>query len=482
MKEFELFFKNMPSTNKAAFVIIQHLSTNHKSILADILSRYSNMETHQIEDGMKVEPGKVYIIPPNNLVFLENDKLILKKRYDKPIVNQPIDVFFNSLKENNARRSIAVILSGTGSDGSVGIKAVKQAGGLTLVQQPDTADYDGMPIIAIRTGLIDYVIAVSDMPEVILEYIKNDFKQAKLISDDENTEKEINQIFEIIKNHTGHDFSNYKRNTIIRIIERRLTANIMGNLSSYIDFLKKEEPEIKLLTKDLLISVTSSFRDTDTFTYIERSVIPEIFTDKQGCTVRVWVPACATGEEAYTWALMLKNYIDENDLENEIQVFASDIDTEALDKAREGLYSENIVSDVPVKILERYFIKESRGFRIKKAIRETVIFAEQNLVQDPPYSRLDIISCRNLLIYLDNYLQYKAISIFHYALNSNGCLVLGNSESLGNSARFYKVVDRKNKIFRKIDSSEMVAKVWNMKGRTVNWMIKRLLRNLFQKL
>ena len=462
LKEFEQFFKNMPSTKELAFVIIQHLSPNYKSILADIVNRYTAMDVCQIEHKMKVQPGKVYIIPPNHLVLLDKDKLMLKELEKKHGINLPIDVFFRSMKDAIGEKSVAVILSGTGSDGTQGIKEVKEAGGLTLVQQPDTAEYDGMPSSAMRTGLIDFVIPVEEMPKVILNYIENEFQENRIITDDKKSERLINEIYEIIKGQTGHDFTHYKRNTIYRRIERRLTVKKLNKLQDYIKLLEDDGAEVGILYKELLISVTSFFRDKETFAYIKKNIVAKVISGTENNNLRVWVPACATGEEAYTWAILFKNYIDDNKLNIDLQVFASDIDTDAIEKAREGFYTSNIVADVSKDIIDRYFQQENNGFRIKKSIRETVIFAEQNLLQDPPYSRLDLISCRNLLIYLDSFLQQKAISIFHYALKSTGYLVLGNSESLGNSAQFYEVIDRKYKIFRKINNIETSANIWSM--------------------
>jgi len=462
LKEFELFFKNMPSTKELAFVIIQHLSPNHKSILADIVNRYTEMDVCQIKNNMAIQPGKVYIIPPNNLVLLDKEKLILKKPKNQQRVNLPIDFFFRSLKDNKAERAVALVLSGTGSDGSLGIKEVKEAGGLTIVQQPDTADYNGMPRSAIETGLIDFIIPVEEMPQVILSYVENGFQENKIIKRDNTSESLINQIFKIITQQTGHDFTNYKRNSVYRRIERRLTVKKTDNLKDYLQILKKDSSEVGILYKELLISVTSFFRDKEIFDFIEKKIVPQVVSNAEGNNIRIWVPACATGEEAYSWVILFKKYIDDHKLNNELQVFASDVDTDAIEKAREGFYTGNIAADVNNALLERYFLSEQNGYRVKKAIREMVVFAEQNIVQDPPYSRLNLVSCRNLMIYLNNHLQQKALSIFHYALKNSGYLVLGNSESLGNTAPWYEVVDRKNKVFRKNNTVEMSARVWNM--------------------
>ena len=259
LKEFENFFKNMPSTKELAFVIIQHLAPDYKSILADIVNRYTEMDVCQIEDKMKIQAGKVYIIPPNHHVLLEDDKLMLKEMDKKHGINLPIDVFFRSMKDNIAEKSVAVILSGTGSDGTLGIKEVKEAGGLTIVQQPDTADYDGLPTNAIRTGVIDYVIPVNEMPNAILNYIENEFRKKEIIPDDEKSETIINQVFDIIKKQTGQDFTNYKRKTIYRRIQRRLTVKELDKLKDYLELLKEDSAEVAILYKELLISVTNFF-------------------------------------------------------------------------------------------------------------------------------------------------------------------------------------------------------------------------------
>jgi len=462
LKEFEQFFKNMPCSKELAFVIVQHLSPNYKSTLADIVNRYTEMDVCQIEDNIEIQAGKVYIIPPNKQLRLDKNRLMLHEMEKQHGLNLPIDVFFRSLKENLGKRAIAVILSGTGSDGASGIKEIKESGGLTIIQQPETADYDDMPRNAIHTGLIDYVIQVKDMPNVILAYIENNFQDVKFITDNKKSESLINKLFEKILTQTGHDFSNYKRNSIYRRIERRITVNKFNDLKEYVDFIINNKEETAILYKVLLISVTSFFRDKEVFEYIQEKLIPEIVANAEDKNLRIWIPACATGEEAYSWAIIFKNYITDHKLNINLQIFASDIDTDAIDKAREGYYNNNIIADVPAEIIKRNFQKENNGFRIDKSIRESVIFAEQNLIQDPPYSRLDLISCRNLLIYLDNYLQNKAISIFNYALKPSGCLVLGYSESLGSSAQFYDVIDRKYKLYRKVNDIEMSAKLWKV--------------------
>jgi len=469
LKEFERFFKQMPAGKEIAIVLIQHLAPDHKSILAEIVKRYTEMEVFQVENKIKVEAGKVYIIPPNNLLTISKGKLLLTPMQKDHGRYLPIDIFFRSLKESLGEKAIAVILSGTGSDGMLGIREVKEAGGLTIVQQPETAEYDGMPTSAIKTGLIDFILPVEEMPDLILSYIENDFIGPKIIKlEDAKTVSYLDQIFNLIQQQIGHDFTYYKRNTILRRIERRLSVHKLDNLKDYIELLKANPNEIGILYKELLISVTSFFRDIETFKFIEKNIIEKIVSQAENQTIRIWVPACATGEEAYSWTILFKSYLDDNNLNLELQIFASDIDVDAVEKAREGLYQENIETSIPPKFLDRYFTKEKDGYRVKKSIRESIIFADQNFLQDPPYSRLDMVSCRNVLIYLDNNLQQKAISIFHYALKTNGTLVLGNSESLGKATQYFKVVESKLKIFTKNDNINVKNHTWKMKHQRQN--------------
>ena len=463
LKEIEIFFKNMPKSKEVAFVIIQHLSPHHKSILAEIVTHYTDMDVSQIKRKTKVRAGKVYIIPPNKLLSLEDGKLILSPFPREKSINLPIDVFFRSMKKHQREKSVAVILSGTGSDGTLGIQDVKEGGGLCIVQDPSTADYDGMPLNAMKTGLIDYVVPVEKMPSLILEYIQNNYLNDPILkNNDARYEKLIQKIFKIIKAQTGNDFSQYKRNTIIRRIERRLTINKCKTLSNYVDLLESNNSEIITLSKEFLISVTSFFRDKEVFEKLKNEVIPSIVKNSNQETLRIWVPACATGEEAFSLAILVKDYLDKQKLNIDLQVFASDVDNEAIERARECYYPKNIATDIDDKLLSQYFVKEGDGFKVKKSLRESVIFAEQNLLQDPPYSKIDLISCRNLLIYLDTDIQAKAISIFNYALIENGVLVLGNSESLGNFKEYFNIIDRKLKIYKKATTIDLRGKVWTL--------------------
>jgi two-component system CheB/CheR fusion protein len=462
LKEIESFFKNMPNAKEVAFVLIQHLSPDYKSMLAEIVTHYTEMNVTQITDNLKVEAGNLYIIPPNKLVTIAKNRLKLSEIPEDKIHNLPIDVFFKSLRESLAEKAVAVILSGSGSDGTLGIKEVKEKGGLIVVQDPSTADYDGMPNSAIKTGIVDFVLPVEQMPKVILDYVENEFKERNIIfPDGKQYESLLKQILTIVQSSTGHDFAQYKRNTLSRRIQRRLTVNGFNNLKSYLDYLKENPDEVSSLFKEMLISVTTFFREPDAYTYYIQNVLPKVLKNHKNNSFRLWVPACATGEEAYTWAILLHEYFSRNNINLKLQIFASDIDIWAIDKARLGIYPDSIASVVPKNLLNQYFLKEPSGYLIKKSIRESVIFADHNIIQHPPYSKLDLISCRNLLIYLDVNAQEKLFNIFHYALNNDGHLVLGGSESLGSAKKYYNTVSRSNKIFSKQTGVQLSKFSWN---------------------
>ena len=462
LKEIESFFKNMPNAKEVAFVLIQHLSPDYKSMLAEIVTRYTEMNVTQITDNLKVKGGNLYIIPPNKLVTIDKNRLKLSEIPEDKIGNLPIDVFLKSLRKSHAEKAVAVILSGSGTDGTLGIKEIKEKGGLIVVQDPSTADYDGMPNSAINTGIVDFALPVEQMPKVILDYIENEFKEANIVfPDGKQYEILLKQILTIVQSSTGHDFTNYKRNTLSRRIQRRLTVNSLNNLKSYLDYLKENSEEVSSLFKELLISVTDFFREPDAYTYFINKILPKVLKNHNKENFRVWVPACATGEEAYTWSILLQEYFNRNNINLKLQIFASDIDIQAIDKARLGVYPDSIISVVPKHLLNQYFLKQPSGYKIKKSIRETVIFADHNIIQQPPYSKLDLISCRNLLIYLDVNAQEKLFNIFYYALKKDGHLVLGGSESLGSAQKYYNIVSRSNKIFSKKVGVQLSRFSWN---------------------
>lgn len=450
IKAYQGLFEGMPANLNAAFVIVQHLDPHHKSILSDIIGRYTDMEVRQISNGMEVKPGHVYIIPPNRQLSLQDNQLILHPQDQLPGSRMQIDHFLNSLKDELKDQTIAIILSGTGSDGSAGVRAVKEEDALVIAQSPKEAQYDGMPQSAIKTGVVDYVASVSEIPEIIENYIGSAFtntEENRLSF--EGSKGNFTKILKLIQKRSGHDFSSYKKATIVRRIERRIALNKLSDLDEYLEFLQGNPEEQDALYRSFLIRVTNFFRDEEAFETLKKEVVPELLNENKK-EVRVWVPACATGEEAYSIAMLFAERIEQEGLKDtEVQIFASDIDQESISIARKGSYSESLVSAVPQELRSAYFSRESGAYKVKRWVRDMVIFAEQNINQDPPYSRLDLISCRNLLIYLDSDLQQKIFPSFYKSLRKDGYLFLGTSETLGKCSVFFDVVSRKDKIFRK---------------------------------
>ncbi|MBF0216824.1 MAG: PAS domain-containing protein [Candidatus Omnitrophica bacterium] len=455
---FKAFFSGMPADTDTgmAFVIVQHLAPEHKSILSELVGRYTRMKVEDVRNGMAVEPDRVYIIPPNHNMSLSNGKLMLEEPDIPRGQRLPIDHFFRSVSGEKGERAIAVILSGTGMDGTLGARAVKGEGGLVIAQDPGTCEYDGMPKSVIDTGLVDYVLAPEKMPARLVSYMKRSFDKTGLPGPclSETCENELKKIFILLETRTGHDFSQYKYNTVIRRIERRMAIQQIGSLAEYRKYLKVTEAEADGLFRDLLIGVTNFFRDREVFKTLEGTVIPRLFEAKpHGSSIRVWVPGCSTGEEAYSIAILLHERHEALKRNFKIQVFATDIDGLAIDQARSGKYLAAIAADVTPERLARFFIREQDGsYRVNKNIRDMLVFSEQDVIKDPPFSKLDMISCRNLLIYLNGDLQKKLMPLFNYALNPRGILFLGTAETVGESHDLFTALDRKAKIYERKES------------------------------
>jgi two-component system CheB/CheR fusion protein len=446
------FFSIMPPDSNMAFVVIQHLSPKHKSIMASIVNKHTRMTVEQIEDGTKLEPNQVYLNPPGKNVAIFNSRLHLLEPLKTNSINMPVDFFFRSLSQDRGEKAIGIILSGTASDGTLGIKEIKGGGGLVMVQQPDTAKYDGMPKSAIETGLVDFILPVEKMPETLIHYVKHPFLESldKIKLAEPSTKNHIQKIFALIRNGTGHDFSHYKANTIARRVERRLAVHQITSLSDYVLYLQNNPAEINVLFKNLVIGVTSFFRDTEAYDLLEQKVLPELLSEKKpDMTIRLWVAGCSTGEEAYSLGMILFEAMDKVKKHFNVQIFATDIDMDALDTARKGIYPESIGTDVSGERLNRFFIKEQGVLKVKKELRDMVIFSIQNIIKDPPFSRLDLVSCRNLMIYMDSVLQKKIIPLFHYTLNPGGILFLGTSESIGEYTDLFQPINSKWKIFER---------------------------------
>jgi two-component system CheB/CheR fusion protein len=451
----EAFFAAMPTDKEIgmAFVVVQHLDPDHKSILMDLVKRYTKMQVYKIEDGMKVQPNCTYIIPPNRDMAFINGKLHLLEPSAPRGLRLPIDYFFRSLAQDQHERAICIVLSGTGTDGTMGLKAIKDEGGMAMAQAPESAAYDGMPRSAIATGRADFILPPDKMPEQLISYVQNAFRHrlkpiiSLAVEDDDILQK----VFILLRAQTGHDFSLYKQNTIHRRIERRMAVAQIDRLEDYVLYLRQMPREVEILFHELLIGVTNFFRDPPAFESLQEHVIRRLFAGPPGGSVRVWVPGCSTGEEAYSLAILIREYMDELKQNFQVQIFATDIDTDAIEKARAGVYPNSITADISPERLARFFTQDLNGgsYHISKSIRDLVVFAEQDALKDPPFSRLDLISCRNLLIYLGGEAQKKILPLFHYALNQDRYLFLGNSETIGELMDLFAGVDRRWKIYQR---------------------------------
>ncbi|MBK5969962.1 MULTISPECIES: chemotaxis protein CheB [Thiorhodovibrio] len=454
---FEAFFSAIPpdTATGMAFVLVQHLAPDHKSILTDLVKRYTCMQVQEVTDGMVVAPDCAYIIPPKLDMALFNGKLHLLEPSTPRGQRLPIDFFFRSLADDQHERAICVVLSGTGSDGTLGARAIKGAGGLVVAQSPDTAAYDGMPRSIIANSLADLVLSPAEMPERLMTYLGQAFAQPADVKDPLiKAEDSLTKICLLLRDATRHDFSQYKRSTLVRRIERRMALQQIERQSDYVRHLQREPGEILALFHDLLIGVTNFFRDPEAFAVLETEVIPKLFARKaQHSTVRIWVCGCSSGEEAYSIAILAYEHMEAMNLKHELQIFATDVDVRAIAQARAGSFPTNIAVDISPERLERFFTldPENQVYRIQKVIRDLLVFSEQDLIRDPPFSRIDLISCRNLLIYLDGNLQRRIIPLFHYALSPNGVLFLGSSETIGDNMMMFTALDRKWKIFARLD-------------------------------
>jgi two-component system CheB/CheR fusion protein len=457
---FEAFFSGMPADTDPgmAFVLVQHLAPDHKSVLTELIQRYTRMRVIEVEDGMVVQPNCTYIIPPNRDMAFLNGTLQLMEPAAPRGQRLPIDFFFRSLAQDQHERAICIVLSGTGSDGAQGVRAVKGEGGMVMAQNPGSTEFDGMPRSAIATGLVDYELPPAEMPAQIIAYVDHAFGKPPLAATPPapKSENALKKTFVLLRAQTGHDFSLYKPSTIQRRIERRMAVNQIDSIAEYVKFLQQTPAELESLFRDLLIGVTNFFRDREAFAALETQVIPRLLEGKAaGAVIRVWTPGCSTGEEAYSIAILLMECLEKLKRSCKLQVFATDIDSQAISAARTGIYPASIASDVSPERLARYFVPEPESadgnpsaYRIHKSIRDVLVFSEQNVIKDPPFSKLDLISCRNLLIYMGGDLHKKLIPLFHYALKPGGFLFLGTSETVGEHADLFATLDRKSKLYQ----------------------------------
>lgn len=449
LEAIQTFFQNMPAAVPLAFVVIQHLSPDYKSLMVELLSKKTSIPVLRAEDGMEVQANHIYLIPPKkNLKIFHGRLQLIDQDYSRGI-NLPIDIFLHSLAEDQGERSAAIILSGTGSDGMRGIRAIKEHGGLVMVQKEQTAKFDGMPRAAISTGLADFILAPEEMPDQLINYIKHPYV-AKADSSHNLIEDEsgINRIFAMLRERFKVDFTYYKPSTVSRRIERRMTINQVVDINDYAVYARNNPLEISTLYRELLIGVTSFFRDPEAYKNLLENWLPELVNDPDQHELRFWVAGCSTGEEAYSLAITIREALEKLNITKDVKIFATDIDRDAIARAGSGIYPESIAADVSAGLLNKYFYRKDENFHIVRNIREMVVFAQHNLIRDPPFTQIDMVSCRNLLIYLQPVLQKKVMGMFNFSLRPGGLLLLGLSETVGEMSELFETLDGKHRIFR----------------------------------
>src|SRR5215471_10990054 len=453
IEAFMELLRNLPADTGMAFVLIQHLDPKHHSLLAELLSKKTAMKVKEVTDGMGVEPDNVYVIPPDATMSISNHTLQLGPREESRGVHMSIDHFMRSLAEAQGNHAIGVILSGSGTDGTLGMAEIQAQGGVTFAQDETSAKYDGMPRSAIAAGCVDYVLPPKNIARELSRIARHPYvarERADEAAEFTSAQSGMNTVFQLLRRSTGVDFTHYRQTTILRRIQRRIVVHKIDNLNEYVKYVQTNPAEIKALYQDMLINVTSFFRNPKVFDALKSEVFPNILKNRAPeSTIRVWTPGCASGEETYSVAIALLEFLGDRSAQTPIQFFGTDVSDTSIGKARSGLYPENIQGDVSAERLRRFFNKVEGGYRISKSIRDICIFAQHNVLNDPPFSQMDVICCRNLLIYLEPILQNKVISLFHYASRPGGYLVLGTSEGVGPAANLFTTVDRTQKIFLK---------------------------------
>ena len=451
--------KNVP-IDHMAFIVIQHLAPQHESVLPQLLARTSKVKVVTAADGMKLEPNHAYVVPPNADLAVMHGVIRLITPPGTSGPRLPIDYTFRSIADDQGPSAVGIVLSGTGSDGTFGLKAIKAAGGITFVQEPASAKYDGMPRSALASGAADFCLTPQRIGEELARIAKA--PRAPWTPNvpplSPHAQDQLGKLFVFVRSAFGNDLSNYKPATIDRRIERRMTLHKIGRLEEYVGFVQSNQEELRALYKDMLITVTNFFRDPEVFEALKAKVLPELLTRREdGAAVRVWVPACATGEEAYSIAICLLELLAENGTDTRVQIFGTDVDEDAIQHARRGVYPANIALDVSPERLNRFFTKKDNEYTISRRIRDMVVFSKQNILKDAPFSRIDLASCRNLLIYLQPASQKKVLRILHYALNPGGHIVLGTSESVGDAPDLFSLFDRKTKIYSRKNVAPQVG-------------------------
>lgn len=444
-------FANLPSMPCLAFVVVQHRASDRASVMRSLIEKYTTLAVKDIEDGMKIEPDTVYLAPADKNVSIMNDVLYLTEVPPGSRIHLPIDSFFRTLSRDKAEQATCIVLSGTGSDGTLGLKEIKAAGGMAMVQKEDQAKFDAMPRSAIETGLVDFILPVEEMGRQLAQYLRHPYLEpCKAAEPEEPFEDQFQKVLLLIRNRTKYDFSHYKRDTLRRRLATRLAVHQIQSLDHYLKLLQEKPAEVEVLARAMLITVTSFFRNQVAWEALTEQVIHPLLEQKPAQTpLRAWVAGCATGEEAYTLAILFHEQMGKDNRHHSLQVFATDLDEESINTARRGVYPKNIAADVSPTRLGRFFIEEGSRYKVKNSIRESIVFSKHDLTKDAPFSKLDLVCCRNVLIYMDNSLQEKLLAMLHYALNPGGVLFLGESESIGSLTDLFAPVDAKCKIFRR---------------------------------
>jgi two-component system CheB/CheR fusion protein len=460
LEALEELFRDMPANTGMAFVVVSHLHPGHTSMLPELLGKTTRLPVVEASDGVDVRPDHVYVGPAGGHLAILNGTLHRMETNSKQ-VHLPIDYFLRSLATDQKEKAICIILSGTGTDGTLGLRAIKAELGMSMVQRVESAKYTGMPSSAIDTGLADFVLPPADMPKQLIAYVKGPYLAVPPVEKEEPAVLEpIQKIFVLMRERIGHDFSGYKASTIRRRIERRMNLHQLKNPLAYVRYLQDNPHEIDILFKELLIGVTSFFRDGEAFESLARTMLPDLLkTRPDNYTLRVWVPGCASGEEVFSLAILLRECMESLKRRFDVQIFGTDLDSEAIDIARNGQYPDGIAVDVSPQRLERFFGREGSSYRIRKDIREMTVFAVQNVIKDAPFTKLDLVSCRNLLIYLNADVQKRLLPVFHYSLKAGGLLFLGPSETVGNFTDLFEPIDKRWKIYRRRDTTPSIYPV-----------------------
>ena len=446
--------RRLPTDGGMAFVVLTHQAPESPSLLTEILAKCTEMAVRELGDGTRIERDRVYVVPPGRYVTLQNGVIKVERTIARGHPPLPIDTFFRSLALDREDLAVGIVLSGTGADGTLGLQAIRAESGLTLAQDPATAEFDGMPSSAIAAGAVDFALPTTQMPERLLAHARRAVSRPRIHEPEEIVASELERIVALVRARTGQDFSAYKRGTLLRRIERRMALHAIDHVGHYARYLEEHEDEITALWRDWLIGVTRFFRDPEVFKALTQSGLPELLAArKPGSSFRIWVPACASGEEAYSIAIVVVETLERLGKHLDVQIFATDLDAAAIELARVGRYPDGIAADVDEPRLRRFFLKEEHHYRVRKELRDRMVFAVQNVLQDPPFSRVDFISCRNLLIYLVPWAQQDLLPIFHYSLNPGGLLLLGASEGVTGFEESFSAVDQRCRLFRREESA-----------------------------